>query len=88
MAVGWNYSTHTGLAIVLVVSLLFWKRSVGLVTVVAFVGYAVLMLYQKYHTVADIVSTLLVVASFAVAIHLAATAWAARGTVAQERKAS
>jgi hypothetical protein len=86
-AVGWDYSTHTGLAIVLVVSLLFWKRSVGLVTVVAFVGYAVLMLYQKYHTVVDIVSTLLVVASFSVATHLAATSRAARGTVAQEQKA-
>ena len=54
---GLDYSTHTAVSLVLVISLclIYPKRKILLIA--TFVGYAALMLYQKYHSIADILST-------------------------------
>ncbi|OUR66385.1 hypothetical protein A9Q73_07255 [Bermanella sp. 47_1433_sub80_T6] len=60
-----DYSTHTAVALVLVITLWVMKNSLqGIWSVFLFVsllGYFLLMLYQQYHSVADIISTSLVV---------------------------
>lgn len=55
-----DYSTHTALSLALVMLLtqgstfqVRWQVALG----VSFLAYAILMLYQQYHTIADIVST-------------------------------
>ncbi len=55
----WDYSTHTAVSLVLVLFLvLLWPKQQG-VMVLSWLAYCGLMLYQQYHTVADIVSTAL-----------------------------
>ena len=56
-SVGLDYSTHTAVALTFVVSLCALTRRLWMVTVASFVLYALLMVYQKYHTLADIIST-------------------------------
>jgi len=60
-----DYSTHTAVALVLVVNLWVMKNSLQRVwsvsLLVSLLGYFLLMLYQQYHSVADIISTSLVV---------------------------
>ena len=58
-----DYSTHTALSLVLVMRLAAhyqdkWLRASF---VMSFVAYLILMLYQKYHTLADILSTLFII---------------------------
>jgi hypothetical protein len=60
-AVGLDYSTHTAVAFALVVFLSANIRKLRWMWCGSFLSYLLLMLYQKYHTVADIVSTLVVV---------------------------
>ena len=59
-AVSLDYSTHTALALALIM-LLSRATKIQVPWQVALVGsflaYAILMLYQQYHTIADIVST-------------------------------
>src|SRR5690606_41036687 len=50
-AVGLDYSTHTAVALTLVLSLCGLARPFWKLLASSFVLYALLMLYQKYHTV-------------------------------------
>lgn len=56
-----DYSTHTALALVLVVFLAYTNAFVSVVTLVSMLAYILLMLYQQYHSILDIVTTSLVV---------------------------
>lgn len=57
-AAGLDYSTHTAVALTLVLSLCVLARQFWKPLASSFVLYALLMLYQKYHTVLDILSTM------------------------------
>ena len=58
---GLDYSTHTSLALVFVVFLSFVNRIYFAGSVFSMLIYVVLMLYQEYHSVLDIVTTTIVV---------------------------
>ena len=60
-ALGWDYSTHTAVAFVLVIFLSIMLPKLMAVFNASLVVYFALMLYQQYHTVADIISTVIVV---------------------------
>ena len=60
-AMSLDYSTHTALALVFVSGISLWgKRQLAIATFSMFC-YSALMLYQKYHTFLDILSTSLAV---------------------------
>ncbi len=59
-ALGMDYSTHTAVALSFIVALIGLAPRFQLGWVGSFVVYALLMLYQQYHTVADIVTTAMV----------------------------
>ncbi len=61
--VGLDYSTHTALSVSLVIAIQILVGFRYWVTISLLV-YFLLMLYQQYHTVADIVTTLLLVVPF------------------------
>jgi hypothetical protein len=52
-----DYSTHTALSLVFVAYLSSKSKTLLVFSVVSFLFYVLLMLYQKYHTIADIIST-------------------------------
>ena len=54
---GLDYSTHTALSLVFVVYLSSKSKTLLVLSALSFLLYALLMIYQKYHTLADIVST-------------------------------
>ena len=60
-SIGLDYSTHTALALVFVVTLSFIGKTVRFITIISMLSYCLLMLYQGYHTVADIMLTGLLV---------------------------
>ena len=57
---GLDYSTHTALALVFVLYLWTKNKTFLLWSLCSFLLYVLLMLYQQYHTVADIFSTVVV----------------------------
>jgi hypothetical protein len=59
---GLDYSTHTAVAFALGATLFTISRPLRLVAVASLAAYILLMLYQQYHTVGDIASTLVAVA--------------------------
>jgi hypothetical protein len=61
-ALGLDYSTHTAVAFALGASIFAIARPCRLAVAVTLAAYVLLMLYQQYHSVGDIVSTLLVLA--------------------------
>jgi hypothetical protein len=61
-AAGLDFSTHTALAIALTVSLCAIKPSTWMAWTAALFAYFVLMVYQRYHTWADILTTAVVIA--------------------------
>lgn len=61
LAFGLDYSTHTAVAIVLVSFLTMHAKILTALWVGVLLAYFVLILYQKYHTLADILVTTLVV---------------------------
>ena len=63
-AFGRDYSTHTAFSMAIVFFVLFDGRAIKSAIIFSFVCYLGLMLYQKYHTVTDIVTTVLVVSPF------------------------
>lgn len=64
---GWDYSTHTAAAAVLTGLLILQRPQQWAGWLLLGIAYAALMLWQQYHGLADIVSTLLVIgASLAV----------------------
>ena len=54
---GLDYSTHTAVALGLVLLLSFISPRFVMLWMISFLGYALLMLYQRYHTVSDILTT-------------------------------
>lgn len=60
-AFGLDYSTHTATAFGLVILLSIEARRLAALWSLSFVGYVLLMLYQRYHTVSDVVTTAVVV---------------------------
>ena len=52
-----DYSTHTALSLVFVVYLSAKNMTLLALSALSFVLYVLLMLYQEYHTLADIIST-------------------------------
>ncbi len=54
---GLDYSTHTAIAVGLVLFLSFVRPQLRIWWFVSFIGYVLLMLYQRYHTIADILTT-------------------------------
>lgn len=54
---GLDYSTHTAVAIGLVLFLLFNAPRSAALWVCSFISYVLLMLYQHYHTITDIATT-------------------------------
>ncbi|TQV89633.1 hypothetical protein [Aliikangiella coralliicola] len=57
---GLDYSTHTAFALAIVVFTWFDGRKLRIGILISFIAYLLLMLYQQYHTVADMVTTILV----------------------------
>jgi len=58
---GMDYSTHTAVALVMVSVLSIGIRKATSLWIASFIGYLILMLYQKYHTLTDIIVTGLLV---------------------------
>jgi hypothetical protein len=69
---GLDYSTHSGVYVALAVSLWMIDWRIGIAGAVIGAAYAVLMLYQRYHTPMDIVSTAAVVAPLCLGFWLVA----------------
>jgi len=61
---GLDYSTHTAVAMVLVVFLGLRIKSAWAFCLGSLVGYALLMLYQDYHSISDIITTALALCIF------------------------
>ena len=61
---GLDYSTHTAVAMVLVVFLGLRIKSAWAFWLGSLVGYALLMLYQDYHSISDIITTALALCIF------------------------
>ena len=57
-----DYSTHSAIALVLVAFLMEHLKSIRFFWLGSLMAYFLLMLYQQYHSVADIISTSLVMA--------------------------
>lgn len=54
---GLDYSTHTAVALGLVLFLSFSAPRWAVIWICSFISYMLLMLYQRYHTIADIATT-------------------------------
>jgi hypothetical protein len=61
---GLDYSTHTAVALVMIIFLCIAVRKYALVWAGSLMCYFLLMLYQEYHSIADIITTGLVVCLF------------------------
>jgi len=66
-----DYSSHTGFAVVLLISLSIWRRNLIPPSALILLSYITLMLYQQYHTVPDIVTTAAVIGSLTIVFQLA-----------------
>lgn len=67
--IGLDYSTHTAVALVLVMFLANQLKRLYLVAYGSLLLYCLLMLYQKYHSIADILISALIVAIFVLPIN-------------------
>ncbi|MDE1465291.1 hypothetical protein [Spartinivicinus poritis] len=65
-----DYSTHTALALTVVVYLVIYKQKYVNYFVASLIAYGLLMLYQQYHTLLDIITTAVVILPVALAIFL------------------
>ncbi len=66
---GLDYSTHTAFAVVIITSMSAMNRRWLFVLVPVLVAYAALMIYLGYHSLLDILTTALVIASATWLIH-------------------
>ena len=66
-----DYSSHTGFAVVLLISLSIWRRNLIPPSAFILLSYITLMLYQKYHSVPDIVTTAAVIGALTIVFQLA-----------------
>lgn len=55
---GLDYSTHTAVALSVIIFLCFSNRRFSIAFCSSFISYLALMIYQGYHTLPDIVTTL------------------------------
>jgi hypothetical protein len=81
-----DYSQHTAFAAVLVFSFFAWNRRLGVALAIVLIGYVALMLYQEYHTIADMLTTVLVIVPATLAIHLLGRTAERRRQLATVRK--
>jgi hypothetical protein len=65
-----DYSSHTGFAAVLLVSLSIWNRKLILPSAVVLLSYVALMLYQKYHSIVDILTTAVIIVPLTTVLQL------------------
>ncbi|WP_318438935.1 hypothetical protein [Photobacterium leiognathi] len=56
-AFGLDYSTHTAIALVFVAYFIVYKSRLMHLMVISMFSYALIMVHQHYHTVADILTT-------------------------------
>ncbi|KJF91914.1 hypothetical protein CTM94_01845 [Photobacterium leiognathi] len=56
-AFGLDYSTHTAIALVFVAYFIVYKSRLMHLIVISMFSYALIMVHQHYHTVADILTT-------------------------------
>ncbi|SMY33993.1 hypothetical protein [Photobacterium andalusiense] len=52
-----DYSTHTAIALVFIGYFIVYTPKLSVLMILSMVGYAALMMHQKYHTLADIMTT-------------------------------
>lgn len=64
-----DYSTHSALALVFIISLAQISRRALWIASSSFITYCALMLYQQYHSLLDMVTTTLVVAPVIIWLH-------------------
>ena len=64
-----DYSTHTALAWAFLVQLMFINKTACYVSITSTVLYGLLMLFQNYHSLADIVTTTLAVLPILYMLH-------------------
>lgn len=83
-----DYSTHAAVAFVLAVAIGASSHKLRLVVAATLLAYLFLMLYQKYHTVADIASTLAVVAGLLAMLAYLLRSRAVRSKNAYQTKSS
>lgn len=74
---GLDFSTHTAVCVALIVALCAINLSLAGWWVGVFGAYVALMLYQEYHSVADIVTAAVVVAPPVIAVRLWLRHWTA-----------
>jgi membrane-associated phospholipid phosphatase len=67
-----DYSTHTAFATTAVISLFLWRPSWRVPLVAVWLSYLVLIIYLRYHTLADVVAAAIVAFVITVPLHLAA----------------
>jgi len=79
---GLDYSTHTAVALIMVIFLIITAKKYSLIWVISLSSYFVLMLYQEYHSIADILTTTLAVAT----LHLSAIFLLCKKTKASANK--
>jgi len=56
-AAGLDYSTHTAVSLALVLPLCLLLNRYKIIFIASFLAYLALMLYQRYHSIMDILST-------------------------------
>lgn len=61
---GLDYSTHTASALAIVAFVTYTARNTTIPVLVSFLCYLLLMLYQHYHSLADIVVTIAAIGPF------------------------
>lgn len=65
----WDYSTHSALAAVLVVSICLFARAQRALALAVFLAYEALIVVLGFHSLADIFSTLLVIVPVSLLLH-------------------
>jgi len=66
---GLDYSTHTAVSLALIIPLCLLLKRYQTVFIISALAYTALMLYQKYHSMMDIVTTAAVISLCALLIH-------------------
>lgn len=59
-----DYSTHSALSLAFVSYFLLKNKAQRIIAVTSLIGYFVLMIYQQYHTITDVLSTSLFLLPF------------------------
>ncbi|OBU16917.1 hypothetical protein AYY19_14815 [Photobacterium aquimaris] len=52
-----DYSTHTAIGLVFIGYFMVYRPKLSVLMILSMIGYAALMMHQKYHTLADIMTT-------------------------------